>query len=175
VLAAIALLLAWRIRWSTTGGRIAIVALSAVALVLLVSSPVGERGLSAVSDFKARSGNVGYRFDLLEAQQQHWSVFGTSVTAASNNSGIDYDLGIPNTIIVLGWVGAALQVAVLLFTILRGLRAQTAAGAAVGAVCLAVLTTRVSLPFIESGASAALYGLVVGFALALYTPEPRLR
>jgi hypothetical protein len=174
VLAAIALLLAWRIRWSTPGRRVAIVALSAVAFAFLISSPVGERGLTAVSDLKAKSGNVGYRFGLLDVQRQHWSVFGTSVSAATVNAGIDYDLGIPNTIVVLGWVGAALQVAVLLFGILRGLRARTAAGAAVAAVCLAVLTTRVSLPFIESGESAAVYGLIVGFALALYTPEPRL-
>lgn len=173
VLAALALLVAWRARWSSQSARIAIAVLTVLAMVAILSSPVGERGLSAVSDLQQHAGNAGYRLDLLQRQQPYWSLLGSSVSPATLQAGIDYDLGGPNSVVVLGWVGTALQVVVLALGVLRGLRSRTTLGAGLAAVCLCVLLTRISLPYLEAGESAAAFGLALGALVALPGARPR--
>jgi hypothetical protein len=172
ILVGVVVLLWWRFRFSTTRGRIFLVVLAAVALVLLITSPVGQRGLSAFSDLSQRSGNGGYRLGLLSTQAQHFSVFGTSVDISSLNLGINFDLGISNTVIVLGWVGAALQVIVIALAFWAGARTGGMVGMTIAAIAAMLLATRFSLPLIEGGPSAAAYGLVVGLAAALPRRAP---
>lgn len=167
VLAGLAVLLAWRLRWSAPLTRFVIVGLAGITLVLLISSPVGHRGLSAVTELQQGSGNGGYRLGLISEQRQHYSVWGESVTSSSLNGQINYDLGIPNTIVVLGWVGAALQVTLLGLATVRGLRAGTLAGVTIAAMLVLVLVSRFSLPLLEGYYSAPAFGLAVGFAIAL--------
>lgn len=172
ILAAAALLVAWRARWSSPGARIAIVGLAALAVVALVSSPVGARGLSAVSEVRQGAGNGGYRLELVAQQREHWSAFGTSVSLAQVGQ-VNFDLGIPNTIVVLGWVGAVLEVGVILLAVLRGLRTRSMAGWIVAAGGVLLLVTRFSLPLLESYYSAAAFGLLIGLAIALPAPLRR--
>lgn len=173
VLAGVAVLLAWRLRWSSPGARLLIVGLGVLALAALISSPVGHRGLSAVTELQQGSGNGGYRLGLLSEQRQHYSTFGEAVSESSLDGQINYDLGIPNTIVVLGWVGAALQLALVALAAVRGLRAGTLAGATLAAIMVLVLVTRFSLPLLEGYYSAPAFGLAVGFAIALRTRSTR--
>ncbi len=167
ILAGFVLLLAWRLRWSSPAARAAIVGLAVLALVALISSPVGARGLSAVSELQSNSGNGGYRLGLVAEQRQHYSLWGDAVDSSSLNGQINYDLGIPNTVVVLGWVGAGLQLLIVALAALRGLGARSLAGATIAAVALLLLVTRFSLPLLEGYSSAPAFGILLGFALAL--------
>lgn len=171
ILAGAAILVAWRARWSSPGARIAIVGLVALSVVALLSSPVGARGLSAVSEVRQGSGNGGYRLELVAQQRQHWSAFGTSVTDAQVGQ-VNYDLGVPNTILVLGWVGAALQIGVVALAIGRALRGRSLAGWILAAIGVLLLVTRFSLPLLEGYYSAGAFGIFVGFAMALPQRSP---
>lgn len=167
VLAGLAVLLVWRLGASGPVARVVIGCVVALALIALVSSPIGQRGLSAVTELKQNGGNAGYRLDLVAEQRPQFSVFGQAVTPASLNGQVNYDLGITNTVVVLGWVGAGLQLALLLLALLRGLRARTLAGMIVASIMLLVLVSRLTLPLLEGSSSAPVYGLAVAFALSL--------
>ncbi len=164
VLAAIAVLVAWKFWRLRAGGRLALAAVSALVVVGILATPVGERAVTAYEDVSTATGTGGYRLTLLEGITEHFSVFGAGVTPTTIDLGINVDLGIPNTIIVLGVLGAVLQVGVLVLGVLRGLQARTLAGATLAAVFVLVLVARPTLPLIEYGHSAIAYGAAVGIA-----------
>lgn len=170
MLAGLALLVAWRLRWSSPTGRIAIVVLVVVAGVALASSPIGARGISAVTELQQQSGNGQYRLNLINDQRPLWSLFGTSVIPSTRYLTISYDLGISNSIVILGFLGAGLQLLVLFAGVRRGWRNETAVGLALAATFVAVLVTRISIAYIEQGGTAGLYGAAFGVAMTLPAP-----
>jgi hypothetical protein len=74
---------------------------------------------------------------------------------------------------VVGFVGGALQLAVLLLAFVRGLRARSLAGATIASIFLMLLVTRANLPLMEIGHSPVTSGAAVGFAAWLAIPNPR--
>jgi hypothetical protein len=173
VIAGIAVLIAWKLRASGIGGRVFLVAATLAAFVAILNSPVGERALTAYEDLSTGTGTGGYRLTLVEKASENWSLLGAGVTPRTLNLGVDQDLGLSNTIIVLGFVGAALQLAVLLLAFVRGLLVGTLAGATIAAIFLMLLVTRASLALLELGHSPITYGAAVGFAAWLAAPSPR--
>lgn len=170
VLAGLALLVGWKVRWSSPAGRFAILALVVLAGIVLISSPIGARGLSAVHELRTQSGNGQYRLDLINDQRRLWSLFGTSVIQSTRYLTISYDLGISNSVVILGFLGAGLQLVVLAAAVRRGWQNGSAVGLALAATFLAVLVTRVSIAYIEQGGTAVVYGAAFGFAMALPPP-----
>jgi hypothetical protein len=173
VIAGMVVLIAWKLRGSTVAGRVFLVAATLAAFVAILNSPVGERALTAYEDVNTRTGTGGYRISLAEEASDNWSLFGAGVTTRTLDLGVSEDLGLSNTFIVVGFVGGALQLAVLLLAFVRGLRARTLAGATIASIFLMVLVTRASLPLMELGHSAITYGAAVGLAAWLAVPSPR--
>ena len=162
-------LLAWRFRTSRPSGRVVLALGTAAAFVAIATSPVAERALSGYQELRDSSGNAGYRLRLLDQTSESWSLFGQGVGTDLSATAADFnfDLGLPNTILALGLVGAALQLAVLVAAIGRGVRAGGLAGMSLAAVLTLVLVGRPSLPVLEYGPSGVAYGLVVGAICAL--------
>jgi hypothetical protein len=173
VIAGIAVLIARKLRASGVGGRMFLVTATLAAFVAILSSPVGERALTAYEDLSTGTGTGGHRLTLVEEASENWSLLGAGVTTRTLGLGVDQDLGLSNTIIVVGFVGAALQLAVLLLAFVRGLRARTLAGATIASIFLLLLVTRASLALLELGHSPITYGAAVGFAAWLAVPSPR--
>jgi hypothetical protein len=164
VTAALLLLLLWRLRTLRTGGRFALVGIFTVAAVAVALSPVGARAASGYEDASTSTGTSGYRLALIERSRDNWTTLGAGITARTLDLGVNQDLGLPNTLIVLGIVGAVLQIGLLIAGILRGLAARTAVGTALAAVLLMALVARPSLPLLELGTSSLTLGVVIGFA-----------
>jgi hypothetical protein len=173
VMAGIAVLIAWKLRASGVGARVFLVTATLAAFVAILSSSVGERALTAYEELSTGTGTGGHRLTLVEEASDNWSLLGAGVTTRTIGLGVDQDLGLSNTIIVVGFVGGALQLAVLLLAFVRGLRARTLAGATIASIFLLLLVTRASLPLLEMGHSPITYGAAVGFAAWLAVPSPR--
>jgi hypothetical protein len=173
VAAGMGVLIAWKLRASQIGVRALLAAATVAGVVALLSSPVGARALTAYEDVSTGTGTGGYRIALVEKASENWSVLGSGVSSTTLGLGVNEDLGLSNTFIVVGFVGGALQLAVLLLAFLRGLRARSLAGATIASIFLMLLVTRASLPLMELGHSAVTYGAAVGFAAWLGIPNPR--
>jgi hypothetical protein len=173
VVAGMAVLIAWKLRASKLGGRVFLATAALAAFVAILLSPVGERALTAYEDVSTGTGTGGYRIALVEQASENWSLFGAGVTTRTLGLGVNEDLGLSNTFIVVGFVGGALQLVVLLLAFVRGLRARTLAGATIASIFLLVLVTRASLPLMELGHSPITYGATVGLAAWLAVPSPR--
>jgi hypothetical protein len=173
VIAGMAVLIAWKLRASGVAGRVFLVTATLAVFVAVLNTPVGERALTAYEDLSTGTGTGGYRLTLVEKASDNWSLLGAGVTTRTLGLGVDQDLGLSNTIIVVGFVGAALQLAVLLLAFVRGLQARTLAGATIASIFLLLLVTRVSLALLELGHSPITYGAAVGFAAWLAVPSPR--
>jgi len=173
MIAGMAVLIAWKLGTSKVGGRVFLATATLAAFVAILSSPVGERALTAYEDLSTGTGTGAYRIALLEQASENWSLFGAGVTGATLGLGVNEDLGLSNTFIVVGFVGGSLQVAVLLLAFVRGLRARTLAGATIASIFLLLLVTRASLALMELGHSPITYGAAVGFAAWLVVPSPR--
>jgi hypothetical protein len=173
VIAGIAVLIAWKLRNSGVGARVLLVTATLAAFVVILNSPVGERALTAYEDLSTGTGTGGYRLTLVEKASENWSLLGVGVTTRTIGLGWSQDLGLSNTFLVVGFVGGALQVAVLLLAFVRGLRAGTLAGATIASIFLLLLVTRGSLALLEIGHSPITYGAAVGFAAWLAVPSPR--
>jgi hypothetical protein len=175
IAAALLLLLLWRLRTLQLGGRVALLAVFAAAAVAVALSPVGARAASGYVDASTSTGTSGYRLALIERSRDNWTTLGAGITSRTLDLGVNQDLGLPNTLIVLGVVGAVLQIGLLLAGILRGLAARSAIGTALAAVLLMGLVARPSLPLLELGTSAMAFGVAVGFAAWLGVPGDRRR
>ena len=177
--AAVLLLLGWKFRRSGATGKVALVLVTALAVVAIGTSAVGDRALSGYQELQQSSGNAGYRLSLIQEASEGWTMLGDGLAGRTRDLGFNFDLGLPNTLIALGYFGAALQVAVLATAIARGVTAGGTLGLGLAAVLTLVLVGRPSLPFLEYGPSALAYGLAVGAVCALpvrvYAPERQLR
>jgi hypothetical protein len=167
VLAGVTLLLIWKFGQLKVGGRFVLIAITALALLALIESPVGERAISTYTELQQGHGTGAYRLQLIHATSHSWTLFGQGFSLHTLDLGFDIDLGLPNTLLVLGYFGALLQLALLGIGIWRGIAARTAAGVTIAAVLVMVLVARPSLPLLEYGESAVMYGAVLGFAAAL--------
>jgi hypothetical protein len=167
VLAGAAVLIVWKLGQLRIGGRIVLGATAVLALATLLTSPVGQRAFSAYEDLQAGKGTGTYRLELLSETAQYWTVFGQGFFPHTLDLGYDVDLGIPNTLLVLGYAGAAIQVGLISIGIWRGLANRTVVGASVAAILLAVLVARPSLPLLEYGHSAVTYGVTLGVAAVM--------
>jgi hypothetical protein len=164
-------LLGWFLRRSKAAGRLFVVLAVGITAYAIVVSPVGHRVVTGYQDLVQGSGTPGYRVSLVHEYDQNWSVFGTGVSSSIIDQGFNTDLGIPNSFLVIGFVGASIELLVLLAAMIRGLRAGSPLGAALAAVFAMVLASRATLPSIEFGPTALLMGLAVGVTAAL--PVPR--
>ncbi len=161
------LLLIWKLSQLRVGGRIVLVAVTALALLALFDSPVGERAISTYTELQQGRGTGEYRIKLIHETSQAWTLFGQGFSNKTLTLGFDVDLGLPNTLLVLGYLGAVLQLTLLGLGIWRGISARTLVGTTVAAILLMVLVVRPSLPLLEYGHSAVFYGGVLGFAAVL--------
>ncbi len=166
-------LLIWRLRHMSGVSKALSLLLFGIALYAVLSSAVGEHIVTGFRDLQAGTGNGGYRVELVSQFRPNWTLFGGGITMANLQRGFDVDLGIPNTILVLGWVGAGIQLLALATGALRGLLAGTAIGVAFAAVLVMVLIARPTLPFLETGPGAVAYGMTLGAVAALYVHAGR--
>lgn len=168
-LAGAMVLLIWKFGRVRIVGRLLLVVATVTGFLALLSTPAGERGLSAFEDVSQQSGTGAVRLVALDQSVESWSIFGLGVYRQILGKGVNFDLGFPNTLIVLGYVGGFLQLAVLVVALLRSATAGTLAGATLAAIFLLVLVARPTLPLVEYGHSAIVYGAALGFAAALHT------
>jgi hypothetical protein len=171
--AGMAVLVGWKLWQLRATGKLALVAVTAVAVVGILNSPVGERTLTSYEDISQKTGTGGYRLGLVEQTSGNWSTLGRGIGPSTLDLGLNFDLGLPNTLLVLGFVGAALQIAVLLLALMRSISARTLAGATLASVFVLVLVARPTLPLIEYGHSTIAYGAAIGFAAWLFADRPR--
>lgn len=170
VMLGVAVLLAWKMGQLRVGRRTVLIAVSILALIALASSPAGDRAASVYTDLQSGTGTGAYRIERIEATSGAWTVFGQGFSNKTLELGYDIDLGLPNTLLVLGYVGAFLQILLLGLGIWRGMAARTIVGTTIAAILLMVLLARPSLPLLEYGHASVLYGAVLGFAAALGLP-----
>lgn len=170
VFAGILVLLVWKLRQLPSGGRVALILLSALGIVVLIVSPVGQHAVSVYTELQHEQGTGTYRLQLIHTTSQYWTVFGQGFSARSLGLGVDVDLGLPNTLLILGYLGAALQLFLLAMGIWRGMKADTIAGVTIAAILTMVLFARPSLPLLEYGHSAVMYGAVLGCAAVVAVP-----
>ncbi len=161
-------LLIWRLRSVSGAAKVFSVILTGIAVYAVLSSAIGQHITSGVQGLSNGTGNGAYRLDLLQAIRPHWSLLGTGVSFQVLNFGFNDDLGIPNSLLVIGFVGTGLQIAVLVAGAVRGLLARSAIGVALASVLVMVLLARPSLPLLETGEGAVAYGVVIGAVAALY-------
>jgi hypothetical protein len=163
-----AFLVLWR--FSTLKPVVGALALLIAALVIyaVATGPIGARVLTAYQELRRSSGNVGYRVMLVREYSQHWTVLGSGVSSQTPNLGVNFDLGLPNTLLILGFAGALLQLGVLTLGLVRGVMSRSALGVSLAAVFTMVLVARPSLPLLEFGPSAVAYGMAIGFVAALW-------
>jgi hypothetical protein len=171
--AGLAVLVAWKFWQVRSTGKVALVVVTTLAVIGIFVSPVGQRALTSYDDVSTGTGTGGYRLTLLSHTSENFSLLGSGVQPSLIDLGLDFDLGLPNTVLVLGFVGAALQILVLLIALLRALSARTLAGATLASVFVLVLVGRPTLPLIEYGHSTIAYGAAIGFAAWLFAERPR--
>ncbi len=167
VAAGMALLLIWKMGQLRVGKRVVLAVVTALTVLAVANSPVGQRTINAYSETQQGKGTGAYRLELIESTSKNWTPLGDGFSTQTLERGFDVDLGMPNTLLVLGYVGAALQLFLIGIGIWRGVAARTAVGATIAAVLVMVLVSRPSLPLLEYGHSAVMYGAVLGFAAAL--------
>lgn len=167
VLFGVALLLIWKMSQLRVGGRLVLVVVSGLALLAIASSPAGDRAASVYTDLQTGTGTGAYRVELIESTAQEWTPLGQGFSTNTLELGYDVDLGLPNTLLVLGYLGAVIQLTLLGLGIWRGVSARTLTGMMVAAILLMVLIARPTLPLLEYGHSAVMYGAVLGFAAVL--------
>lgn len=173
--AGMVLLLVWKFSQLRFGGRSLLLGLTVVAGIVLISSPVGHKALTIYSETSQGTGTGAYRLDLIRETAANWTLLGHGFSSQTLARGFDVDLGLPNTLLVLGYVGAVLQLLLLAIGAWRGVMAKSAAGATIAAVLLMVLVARPSLPLLEYGHSAVIYGATLGFAATIRLAPQRLR
>lgn len=165
--AGMVVLLIWEMGQLRPGRRVMLLILCGLVLLAIIDSPFGSRAISAYTEFNEGVGTGVYRLKLIENTAHSWTLLGQGFSKATVAKGFDIDLGLPNTLLVLGYVGAFLQLLLLCAGIWRGMAAHSLIGATVASVLLMVLISRPSLPLIEYGHSAMMYGAVLGFAVWL--------
>jgi hypothetical protein len=175
VLVGIVVLVAWKLRQLPVGGRLMLVLIAGLMVLALALSPVGHRAISAYTELQQGKGTGTYRLKLIEKTQENWTFFGQGFSTKSLDSGFDVDLGLPNTLLILGYLGAFLQLSLLGVGIWRGLKNASIYGVTIAAVLLAALVSRPSLPLLEYGHSAAMFGAVLGLAAILVIPATARR
>lgn len=166
-------LLIWKFGQLRPNGRLVLIVVAALGVVALLNSPVGSRATSAFSELQQGTGTGTERLQRVEATKDDWIPLGQGFSNRTVELGYDIDLGLPNTLLVLGYVGALIQLALLGFGIWRGIAARTLAGVTAAAILLMVLVARPTLPLLEYGHSAVFYGAVLGFAAALTITKSR--
>jgi hypothetical protein len=167
LLAGMAVVLIWRAATLKFTARTALVVAVALSLVLILQSPVAERAQTGITELQQGAGTPAYRVNLVNRSSEYWSLFGTGIDNRLFLRGFDDDLGIPNTLLTLGFLGAAMQLGVLALGLFRGVAARNFAGIAVAAVFAVTLAARPSLPYLEQGNSAVALGIALGVACAL--------
>ena len=167
VIVGMVLLLIWKLGQLRVGGRIVLIVVTALTVLAVANSPVGQRAASAYTETQQGRGTGAYRLELIESSSQNWTLLGQGFSTNTLELGYDIDLGLPNTLLILGYLGAALQLSLIGIGIWRGVAARTVAGTTIAAILLMVLVSRPSLPLLEYGHSAVMYGAVLGFAAAL--------
>lgn len=173
--AGMVLLLVWKFGQLRFGGRSLLLGLSVIGAIVLISSPVGHKALSIYSETSQGTGTGTYRLDLIRETSSNWTLLGNGFSNKTLERGFDVDLGLPNTLLVLGYVGAVMQLCLLAIGAWRGVMAKSLAGATIAAVILMVLVARPSLPLLEYGHSAVIYGVALGFAATIRLAPERLR
>lgn len=173
VFGGLVVLLIWRLYHVRAATKLLLLLLAALAVYAVLASSVGEHIVSGYQGLREGSGTGGYRLGLLDQIQANWSLLGTGVSYASLDLGYNQDLGVPNTILLIGFAGAALQLALLGTGVVRALLARTALGVSLAAVLVMVLLARPSLPFLETGTGAVAYGVALGGVAALYVRDGR--
>lgn len=173
VAAGIVVLLIWKFGQLRPNGRLVLIVVAVLGVVALLNSPVGSRATSAFSELQQGSGTGTERIQRIEATKDNWIPLGQGFSNRTVELGYDIDLGLPNTLLVLGYLGAFLQLALLGLGIWRGVAARTLAGVTTAAILLMVLVARPTLPLLEYGHSAVFYGALLGFAAALVLAQPR--
>jgi hypothetical protein len=172
ILTGMLVLIVWRLREARAGARLLAIGAGAVVLVTLIVSPIGSRASSAYDELSSRTGTGGYRIALIEDISDHWTVLGTGVTSETISLGFNQDIGMSNTLLVLGFAGGAIQLVVLGAGFVAGIRARSLAGATLAAIFAMVIVTRPSLALMELGHSPIAYGAAVGIAAWLYRVVP---
>jgi hypothetical protein len=168
IAAGTAVLLIWRFSTLKPVVGVLLLLVAGVAIYAVATGPVGARALSAYQELRRSSGNVGYRVTLIQESSQHWSVLGMGVSSQTPNLGVNFDLGLPNTLLILGFAGALLQLGVLALGLMRSLTSGSPFGVSLAAVLTMVLVARPSLPLLEDGPTAVAYGMAIGFVAALW-------
>lgn len=169
--AAIALLVIWKIKQLPASGRLLLIGIAGLIVLALALSPVGHRAISAYTELQQGKGTGTYRLHLIEKTEENWSFFGLGFSTNTLNSGWDIDLGLPNTLLVLGYLGAVAQLTLLGAGIWRGLKNHSIYGITIAAVLLVALVSRPSLPLMEYGYSAPLFGAFLALAALLVIPR----
>lgn len=172
---ALLVLLTWQFIHVPLVTRVAMVALLAIVVYVVVTSPVGQHIVTGVQGLSNGSGTGGYRVQIASQYSKYWTFLGGGITLPNLGLGYNVDLGIPNTILVLGFLGAAIQVLLLLVAVARGLFTRSTVGIAFAAVIVMVLLARPTLPFLETGPGAVAYGMTLGAIAALYLPADTSR
>jgi hypothetical protein len=173
--AGIVLLLVWKFGQLRFGGRSLLFGLTVIAGIVLISSPVGHKALTIYSETSQGTGTGAYRLDLIRETAANWTFLGHGFSNETLARGFDVDLGLPNTLLVLGYLGAVIQLLLLGIGAWRGVMAKSVAGATIAAILLMVLVARPSLPLLEYGHSAVIYGAALGFAATIRLAPQRLR
>ena len=140
-------------------------------MYVAVTSPVGQHIVTGVQGLSNGSGTGGYRVQIAQQYSKYWTFLGGGITLQNLDLGYNVDLGIPNTILVLGFLGAGSRCCLLLAAVGRGLLAKSTVGIAFAAVIVMVLLARPTLPFLETGPGAVAYGMTLGAIAALYLPR----
>jgi hypothetical protein len=105
----------------------------------------GVIGVVLYEDVSTGTGTGGYRIALVQQISESWALLVAGVSARTLRLGVNEDLGLSNTFVVVGFVGGALQIAALLLALVRRLRARSLAGATIAPDFLTLLVTRASL------------------------------
>lgn len=161
-------LLIWRLYHLPVVTKVLTAALFGLAAYAVISSSIGAHIVSGYQGLSEGTGTGSYRLNLLDAMRPHWTWLGQGVSFQSLDLGYDIDLGVPNTILIIGYLGAALQIGLLAAGVGRALLARSSVGVALASVLVMVLLARPSLPFLETGMGAVAYGVALGVVASLY-------
>jgi len=166
-------LLIWRLSTMRAVARLMTAALGVLAFYAVLSSSVGEHIVNGYQGLSQGSGTGAYRLGLLSDLRQDFSMLGLGVSQRTVDAGYNVDLGIPNTVLILGWVGAVLQTVILCVAFIRSLLVRSATGVAFAAVMAMLLLSRPSLPILETGPGSAATGVALGITASLYVRAKR--
>ena len=97
-------LLVWKFIHVPGVTRVAMAALLGIAVYVAVTSPVGQHIVTGVQGLSNGSGTGGYRVQIAQEYSRYWTFLGGGITLQNLDLGYNVDLGIPNTILVLGFL-----------------------------------------------------------------------